>query len=81
MFAVCGTRAPEYKRGLAVSLGEPNDSDDSEKVWIHLKTKSLRCLRAVCDIHPECPKVFLTKETLNTIEETPRARFEGKPGQ
>ena len=73
--------AQQYKRELAGSLGEPKDSDDPEKLWTDFKTKVLEvsesCLRDISGTS----KSFLTKETLNTIEESRRARLERRTGQ
>ena len=53
----------QYKRELAESLGQPNDSDDPQKLFTDFKTEVLkvseRCLRDTS----ETSKSFLTKET------------------
>ena len=73
--------AQEYKRERAESLGKPDNSDEPEKLWTDFKTEVLKvsesCLR---DTHGKS-KSFLTKETLNIIVESRRARLEGKNGQ
>ena len=47
--------AQEYERELAESLGEPNDSDDPEKLWTDFKTKVLKVSEG---LHLERPKAF-----------------------
>ena len=73
--------AQQYERELAESLGEPNDSDDPEKLWTDLKTKVLKVsessLRDACGTS----KSFSTEETLNTIAGSRRDRNEGRTGQ
>ena len=73
--------APKYKRELAESLGEPNHSDDSEKLRTDLRTKVLKVWESCLRDTPGTSKSFLTKETLNIIEESRRARLEGRTGQ
>ena len=46
--------AQDYKRELAESLGEPDDSVDPEKFCTHFKTKVLN----VCKVHQDHPKGF-----------------------
>ena len=48
--------AQEYKRETQ-SLGEPNDSDDPEKLWTDFKTKVLK-VTVGCEIHLQRPRVF-----------------------
>ena len=71
----------EYKRKLPGRLSEHNDSDDPETFCTDFKSKFLKmsvgCLRGT----PGTFKSFLTKATLNIIEELRRARHEGKGGQ
>ena len=71
----------KYEQETAESLGEPNDSDDPEKPWTDFETEVLKvsdsCLRVISGTS----KSFLTKETLNTIEESREARLERRTGQ
>ena len=50
------------------SLGEPDDSDDPEKLWTDFKTNVLKVSESWLRDTPETSKSFLTKETLNIIE-------------
>ena len=67
--------AHEYKRELTESLGELNDSNEPDKLWTDINPRipkmSESCLRGT----PGTSESFLTKETLNTIEEGRRARL------
>ena len=70
--------AQKYERKIAESLGEPNDSDDPENLRTDYKTKILKLSGELCARYigtPGTSKSFLTKETLNTIEESRRARL------
>ena len=69
--------AQEYERELAGSLGEPDDSDDPEKLWTDFKTEVLKLSESCLRDTSGTSKSFLTKESLNTI----RARLEGRTGQ
>ena len=71
--------AQEYKRELAGSLTEHNDSSDPEKLWSDFKIQFLKMSESCLRDTPGTSKSFLTKETLNIIEESRRARLEGKP--
>ena len=79
-------------KSLAESLGEPNEP---ETLWINFKTEVLKMSECWTDFKTKVLKVsesclrdtpgtsnsFLTKETLNIIEESRRARLEGRSGQ
>ena len=71
----------EYKRELAETPGELNDSADPDKLRTELNTKFLKvsegCLRDTRGTF----KSFLTKGTLNIIEESRRVRLDGKTEQ
>ena len=62
--------AQEYKRELAESLGELDDSDDPTKFLNDFKTKVLKVSESCLRDTPGTSKNFLTKdkETLNIIE-------------
>ena len=70
-----------YKRELAESLGEPNDSDDPEKLWTDFKTKVLKVSESCLRDTTGTSKSFLTKNTPNIIEESCWARLQGKIGE
>ena len=73
--------AQEYKRGLAESLGEPNDSENPEKLRTDFKTQILKASECCLRRTHGASKRFLTKGTLNTIEESHKPRLERKIGQ
>ena len=68
--------AQGYKCELAESHGEPNDSDDTERLWTDFKTKVLKVSESCLRDTTGTSKSFLTKATLNIIEESRRARLE-----
>ena len=66
----------EYKRQLAERPGEPNDSDDPEKLWTDYNTIVLKVSEGFMRDTPGKSKSFMTKDTVNIIEESRRARLE-----
>ena len=71
----------EYKRDHAECLGEHKDSDDPEKLCTDFKSKDLKVSKCCLPDTPGTSKSFLTKETLNIIKESRRARLEVRTGQ
>ena len=70
-----------YKRELAESPVVPNDSNDPEKLWTDFKTEVLKASECCLRDTPGTSNSFLTKETLNIIEKSRRARLEGRTVQ
>ena len=79
MSAGSGTKA--FPRSVKGTLSEPNGSDNHEILWNDFKTKVLKVSKCCLRDTRRTFKSFLTKETLNIVEENRRARFEGSTGQ
>ena len=73
--------AQEYKRDLAESLDEHEESDDPKKLWTDFKTKVQKMSESYLRDTSGTSKSFLSKETLYTIAERRRVRLEGRTGQ
>ena len=75
--------AQRLQRGTCGKSRILNVSDDPERLWTYFKTKVLKvsesCLRTSGTFGTS--ENFLTKETLNIIEENHRARLEARTGQ
>ena len=71
--------ALEYEPELAEIIGEPNDSDDPEKLWTwaDFKTKVLKVSESCLRDTSGTSKSFLTEETLIIIEDSRRPKLEG----
>ena len=67
--------AHKFKLELVKSLGEPDVSNDAEKLWTNFKTKVLKVSERFLQNTPGLSKSFLSKDTLNIIEESRRARL------
>ena len=58
-----------------------NDSDDPEEFCTDFKTKVLKVSKSCVRDSPRMSESVFTKETMNIIQESRRARHEGKTGK